>query len=107
MLTNVQPAQSGRYALVVSNALGQATAFPATLTVGTAVLPMLTIERSGTNVIVSWPAGVPDAVLEQTSVLPGTPQDWTVVSGETQASETTIRIIVPILERAFFRLRSP
>ena len=74
---------------------------PLALTSGAAVLPVLSIERDGSTVTLSWPADVTGYTLETSNNLE-TP--WTDVPGVTNNSVTLP--LTPALLKQFFRLRS-
>lgn len=65
--------------------------------------PELTVTRSGTNAVISWPLEHADAVLEQASTLNGT---WKIISDLTiTTNNSTIAAIHPIASASlFFRL---
>lgn len=77
-LTNVAPSQSGTYRVIITNSLGSVTSAPVSLVVNISA-PLLTIARSGLNIILMWPADSSGFTLKSTSKL-GPPPVWTVVS---------------------------
>jgi hypothetical protein len=53
----------------------------------TPTLPPVSVARSGSCVILSWPTNAASAVLEQTPTLPSLPQGWTAVSVRRRRTE--------------------
>lgn len=74
---------------------------PLTLSSGAAVLPVLSIERNGSTVTLSWPVEVTGYTLETSTTLAN---PWTDVPGVTNNSVTLP--LTPALTKQFFRLRS-
>jgi subtilisin family serine protease len=68
-------------------------------------LPRLSIARSGSNALLTWPTSAASALVEQTSTL--FPQEWRAVSGPRETNGLSITINVPIADGAFFRLHQP
>lgn len=65
--------------------------------------PALTIERSGSNVIIRWPASASDYTLKSTTSL--TSPVWTGPAGGSPVTEGEfLKVTIPISGNAFFRL---
>ena len=73
---------------------------PLTLTTAVPALPVLSIQRSGSNVTLSWPVGVTGFTLETSNNLAN---PWTDVPGVVGNSVTLP--LTPALMKQFFRLR--
>jgi hypothetical protein len=66
------------------------------------VLPSLNINQSGTNVVLSWPAGAEEFTIEFAPDLGG---NWSVVSAPRQTNGSTITLTAPVISNGgFFRL---
>src|SRR5262249_23939563 len=65
----------------------------------------VSIISSGTNLIISWPAGATGLQLQQATSLSA--QDWTLVPVKPTTVKDVVRVVVPISTAAgFFRLAS-
>jgi hypothetical protein len=74
---------------------------------GPVVAPALTLTRSGTDVIVSWPSPSTGFTLEQTAALAAA-ASWVTNSGSVSDNGTTKAVTVPTTNSAqFFRLHRP
>jgi hypothetical protein len=70
--------------------------------------PLLSITRTNTNVIVSWPAPAEGWVLGQTNRLSGLAGPWPLAPFPYVTNATDIRVIVPITPGSLFlRLYKP
>jgi hypothetical protein len=72
----------------------------------TPAAPLLSITRTNTSVILSWPAAAASYSLEQTPILPCSPSTWnTVTTGQYQTNAAEIRVVMPLPPGTmFFRL---
>lgn len=65
--------------------------------------PALTITRSGTNNVITWPASFDGFALQQSDVLPAT--NWVNVTNQVETINSQNTVIVPVLDGFnFFRL---
>ncbi len=72
--------------------------------------PLLTITRSGANVIISWPDPSTDFVLQETSALanPSSSTSWNPNGGTVTVSGGEKRVTIPApVGNRYFRLRKP
>ena len=78
------------------------------LAIQTPGAPYLTVTRSNTSVVVSWPLPALDFVLDQTATLTGSPPPWVQVPFPyaTNATDIFISVASPAANR-FYRLRHP
>lgn len=78
------------------------------LAIQTPGAPFLSITRSNSSVIVSWPAPAPGFVLDETATLTGAPAPWMQVAYPYQTNATHISITAPASTgNKFYRLRKP
>ena len=65
--------------------------------------PVLTITRSGTDNVITWPASFIGFTLQQSDVLPAT--NWITVSNQAVTIDTKNEVVLPALDgHSFFRL---
>jgi hypothetical protein len=80
--------------------------FWALYAVQTPSAPLLTITRSGTSVIVSWPTLPTGFSLQQNGTLNSA--NWTDFGGTVNSNSTTMSVSIPMpTGNLFFRLKSP
>jgi hypothetical protein len=78
------------------------------LAIQTPGAPYLSVTRSNTSVVVSWPLPALDFVLDQTATLTGSPPPWVQVPFPYVTNATDIFITVPSpAANRFYRLRHP
>ena len=78
------------------------------LAIQTPGAPFLSITRSNTSVIVSWPLPATGFFLDETTTLTGAPAPWMQVGFPYQTNATHISITVPTpAGNKFYRLRRP
>ena len=105
-LTNIGSSDSGNYRLAVSNTTGTNSSAEAILNLLDTNGPIaLAIWRTGTNLVMSWPATCADYDLEGTS-FPGTPTNWTPESTRVSFSNGTFTVLQPLgSTNRFLRLK--
>ena len=92
-------------AVATAGAAGARSVYLGSVTVTSSHLPprpSLTIQRSGSNVIIRWPASATGYVLKSTASL--TSPTWTTVPGTVAVNGGFREMTVPISGNAFFRL---
>jgi len=65
--------------------------------------PQISIVRSGTNAVLSWPLPATAFLLEETAAL--SPAAWGTVSSPSVTNALTVSVMVPATGRKFYRLR--
>ena len=106
-IASAQLTNSGSYDVVVTNAVSAATSAVATITVAAPELVSLRIARSGTNVLLSWPASASTLALYCASNLTPT-VSWQAVANPVVPSNLDNTVTLPPgLSSRFFRLLTP
>ena len=105
-LIKAGPADNGaKFRCIVQGINASVISEVATLTVTTnlAVRPLLSTQRQGPNILLSWPLTASGFTLQQTPALPAV--SWTSVPSKTYVSNAiSIYTTVPVSGTAFFRL---
>jgi hypothetical protein len=105
VLTNLGSADGGAYSVAVSNAYGSTNSSDAVLVVDDSGSPSLTVERNGTNLVVSWFRSCVNYQLEENQTL--NPANWSPVSTPVQDSGPQRTATIPIANGIrFYRLRN-
>ncbi len=102
-LTNVQPANGGNYAVVVSNSFGSVTSSSATLTIGTLQLGLPAFGPNGFQFRITGPVG--NYVLQASTNL----IDWVTIATTNNAPNGIIDLLdtsASVFDRRFYRARS-
>jgi hypothetical protein len=104
-LSNIQAADAATYSVIVTNAVGGVTSSPAILTVLSAQVPTLRLERDGNLISIFWSAQLAGFVLESSSSL--SPATWADVPDVPVPSGNELMVQIPMSEtNSFYRLRS-
>ncbi len=69
----------------------------------TTTVPQLQIARSGSNVVLSWPAAASDFQLQQAGEL-GSGASWSTVTNTPAQSGDQLQVILPTGGNSYFRL---
>jgi len=92
--SNASTADNGNYDVVVTNAYGNVTSVAVPVSVSATTLPSVSVSYSGSNLVLSWPAGM---LLEATNVT----GPWTTNSATSPYTNA------PTAPQKFFRLLFP
>ena len=105
MLSNLAPNDAGNYSVLVTNALGAVASSPALLTVTVSAPVFQSVERVGTNLLLSWSAASGRSYQVQSSSGLGSPS-WNNVGSPVKAGGPSLQTSVPILPGPpqFFRV---
>jgi hypothetical protein len=104
-LTNLTPSANAAYSVVVSNPSGSTNSADANLVVTDAVA-RLTVQRNGTNLVVTWPVTCVIYQLEESATF--APATWSPpANATTQQTQSVWTATIPIAEGSkFYRLRN-
>jgi len=104
-LTNLTPSANAAYSVLVSNSAGSTNSADANLVV-TDALASLVVQRTGTNLVITWPVTCTVYQLEETVTL--SPAGWgPPANASTEQTQSTWTATIPIVEGSrFYRLRN-